>query len=116
MIRIHDEHIKPPGPKWVVCVEPDLGFFLRINSEGWRDGSVEIVRLPHHDFLQYDSFIECGDPLELDGYVVEHALADKGIVGRIDPSLAPDIGAAVQSCSLIARADKLAIQQALSVF
>lgn len=113
VIRIHDEDIKPPGPKFIVCVEPVLGLFLRINSDGWRDGSIAIGHAGHATFLRHDSFIECGSPLDPDSFIIERALLDGGIRGRVDQSLAQPICNAVMSNSALARRDKLAICRAL---
>lgn len=112
VIRIHDELIKPPGPKFVICVEPLLGLFLRINTDGWRDGSVSIS-CSKHTFLKHDSFIECGDPLDPDSFIVDDAVERYGILGRLDPALVPDICKAVMAAATINRKDRLAICSAL---
>lgn len=112
VIWIHDELIKPPGPKMVVCVEPEIGLYLRINSDGWRDGSLKIEK-GAHKFLDHDSYIECGDPFDLDDYIVLEALKKSGVIGNVDSALAEQICEAVRNCSLIARADKNAICTAL---
>lgn len=112
MIWIRDEEIKPPGPKRVVCVEPFLGIFFRINSGSDHDGSVEIL-LTDHPFLKWDSYVECGDPLELDEYTINMALNQSGIIGRIHPKYAEKICAAVRACGILSRADRNAICKAL---
>lgn len=81
VIWISDEEIKPPGPKMVVCVEPILGFYFRINSSSEWEPSVPIIREPDHLFLKWDSFIEC-TILELDDYIINQSLK-RGIIGRI---------------------------------
>ncbi len=113
VIRIRDEHIKPPGPKFIVCVEPDKGLFLRINSDGWRDGSVSIAVAAHSAFLRHDSYIECGELLEPDSFIIERALADGGIRGRIDTAMARAICDALMRTGAIARRDRMAICRAL---
>jgi hypothetical protein len=112
VIWIEDNQIKPPGPKMVVCVEPFLGIFLRINSDGWRDGSIAILK-KENAFLKHDSYVECGDPFELDEYVQGQALKANGIIGKLDKSIAQEICKAVRACSLITRADKNEICAAL---
>lgn len=113
VIRIHDEDIRPPGPKFVICVEPALGLFLRINSDGWRDGSVAIDVARHSAFLRHDSFIECSSPLDPDSYIIERALRASGVLGRVDLGLAQAICDAVMQNAAIARRDKVAICRAL---
>lgn len=113
VIYIMDDYIKPPGAKYVVCVEPDLGLYLRINSDGWRDGSVEVIRDKHAPFLHWDSFIECGDVLELDEFVIQDALDDKGILGSISDELCQEIADSVQHCSRLNMKDRLDIRAAL---
>ena len=113
VIRIHDDHIRPPGPKFIVCVEPDLGLFLRINSDGWRDGSVAISFAAHSAFLRHNSYIECGELLEPDSYIIGQALADGGIWGRIDAGVAPEIRDAIMRSGSLARRDRIAICRAL---
>jgi hypothetical protein len=83
VIWIMDECIRPPGPKMVVCVEGELGFFFRINTKaGWQQ-SVLLKKSPDHPFLDHDSHLECGDPLELDDYVIEQSLNRKGAIGAV---------------------------------
>lgn len=83
---IQDAEIKPPGPKMVVCVQPDMGFFFRINSENHWSPCVPIIKAPHHEFLKHDSFIQCRI-LDLDDYVIGEALKRSGVIGTVSPSL-----------------------------
>ena len=86
VIWIPDDTIRPPGPKMVVCVEPDLGFYFRFNTHDNWEPSVPIRRLPDHGFLQWDSFIQCRI-LDPDDYIIQRALRDRGVIGRVSPSL-----------------------------
>lgn len=113
VIRIQDEWIKPPGPKFLICVEPTIPLFLRINSDGWRSGSVLIPCAGHKAFLKHDSFIECGDPIDPDSFIVEDAIRKHGILGSVDPALAQAIAQGVMNTATIARKDKVAICIAL---
>lgn len=115
VIKIRDEWIKPPAPKFVVCIEPLIPLFVRINSADYHDGSVSIPLEGHRTFLKYDSFIECSAPLSPDDFIIHAALEKHGIVGRVDPVLSPDIAAAVLAKATISRNDKLAICRALGV-
>jgi len=114
VIWIQDDTIRPPGPKMVVCIEPRLGLFFRINSEGKWQIPVRIERSTH-PFLKRDSSIECGEPLELDDYVIDQALHARGVVGEILPQLAPQIWAAVLTAKSISTRDKDAIRLALRI-
>lgn len=64
VIWIFDATISPPGYKMVACVEPEKGFFYRINTKPWRP-AVELAKADHR-FLDHDSYLECGDPMEID--------------------------------------------------
>jgi hypothetical protein len=89
VIWIHDDCISPPGPKMVVCVEAKLGFFFRINTRPNWQQSLLLKKGTDHPFLDHDSYLECGDPLELDDYVVEQSLDGKGVIGTVSQALIP---------------------------
>lgn len=91
---IADSEIEPPGPKMVVCVEPRLGFYFRVNSHDNWEPCIPIIREPDHTFLKWDSFIEC-TILELDDYIINQALKKKGIIGRISRTLCAPLIAAL---------------------
>ena len=113
VIWIDDGLIRPPGPKRVACIEPELLLFFRINSEPKWQTPVKLERIPHHMFLKWDSYLECGYPLDLDEYFVEECIRDNGIIGRIHDSIAPAIYAAVAAEPLLAPADKERIRLSL---
>ncbi len=88
VIYIHDDLIKPPGPKRVVCICPKLGLFLRINTKGVRPGSVLLLHSLHNNLLDHDSYVECGAPFELDDYTVEQSINEgRGVMGQIHHSV-----------------------------
>lgn len=82
VLWISDEEIKPPGPKMVVCVEPTLGFYFRINSHSDWQPCVPIIKEPDHTFLRWDSFIEC-TILDPDDYIINQAIEKGGMIGRV---------------------------------
>jgi hypothetical protein len=85
VIWISDDEISPPGPKMVVCVEPFIGLYYRINThDNWRP--CILIDLHSHAFLKHDSFIQC-EILELDDYVITQALNKGGVIGRISISV-----------------------------
>jgi hypothetical protein len=86
----------------VVCVEADLGYFFRINTRGHRLGSVSLKKVGLHEFLDHDSYLECGGPLELDDYVIDESLRGRGIRGRVSATLIPDILKAMEANKEIA--------------
>ena len=97
----------------IVCIEPARGFFFRINTSAkWQTP----VRLDpaHHPFLGHVSHLECGDPLEIDDYVIDQSLRRRGVIGRIDPRHIPEILAAVDQARTLSAADKSAIRAALA--
>ena len=96
----------------VACVEPALGFFFRINTKGHWPGSLPLRRIDH-PFLDHDSYLECRGPLELDDYVVNESLRDRGIIGAIAATLAPTICALADEATTMSIADKDAIRTAL---
>lgn len=95
-----------------VCVEPDLGLFVRINSEDWPIGSLAIAKADH-PFLKRDSFLGCGQPFELDDHTIQRAIETEGIKGRVTASLAQSICLAIRGSATISRADKNDICAAL---
>lgn len=112
VVWISDDEIEPPGPKMVVCVEPFLGFYFRINSQPHWEPCIPIERLPHHEFLKWDSFIECRiiDP---DDYIISESVRKGGIIGRVSPSLCEAMLAALGGAGH-SRADRNAIHGVLS--
>jgi hypothetical protein len=95
----------------VVCVESKLGFFFRINSRpNWQDSVPLRKTNTENAFLKHSSYLECGDPLELDDYVVEESLNDKGIIGIVAASAIPEILKAVDAAARMSPNDKAAIR------
>lgn len=113
VIWIHDDLIRPPGPKMMVCLAPAEGLFGRINSKGWRPGSVSIGAKDHH-FLDHDSYIECGAVFELDDYAVEQSIErGRGIIGQISPALAAVLVDVIAKAPGLRETDKAGVTQAL---
>lgn len=111
VIWIPDDQIKPPGPKMVVCVEPFLGFYFRINSHRDWEPCVPILKEPDHPFLKWDSFIECRI-LDPDDYIISQSLRQNGPIGRVSPLLCEAILQAVGGSSH-SRMDRNAIRAVL---
>lgn len=111
---ISDEEIKPPGPKMVVCVEPYLGFYFRINSHSNWEPCVPITKEPDHKFLKWDSFIEC-TILDLDDYIINQATKKSGVIGRVSPDLCAELIGALGYASG-SRQDRNAIRSVLEKF
>jgi hypothetical protein len=114
VIWVQDDLIRPPGPKMLVCIEPNLGMFFRINTKPIWQNSIAIIAADHN-WLRWDSNIECGEPIELDEYVISDSLVKKGIIGRVKESLAPAIYAVVANARTLAPDDKDAIREALGL-
>lgn len=114
VILIDDETVRPPKPKFVVCIEPDQGWFYRINSKGhWRP-CVPLVRIPDHMFLDHDSFIECGDPLELDDYIIETSLERRSVIGSVSRTICAALIDALAQARYLKEEDRAAIRAALA--
>lgn len=117
VIWAHDDLIKPPGPKMFVCLAPEHGLFVRINTKGWRRGSVPVAREPHHLFLEWDSHVECGSVFELDDYVIEQSIErGRGVIGRLCAALALSLIEAVRHATTVRETDKAIIAAALVAF
>lgn len=112
VIWVHDGCIRPPGPKMVVCVEPALGFFFRINTRSVWQISVPLAKRDH-PFLDHDSHLECGGQIDLDDYMIEQALAQRGVIGQISAALVPAILAAIDAAQTLSALDKDTIRRAL---
>ena len=82
VVWIHDDFIKPPGPKMVVCVEPTLGLFYRINTQDkWQIGV--LLEQASNSFLDHDSYIDhlwAGGLYEIVMYPYNLHQADQHIV------------------------------------
>lgn len=72
------------------------------------------MRNPLHMFLDHDSFLECGDPLEVDDYIVSQSIARHGIIGEIHPSLCPEIIRLLNMAQTLREDDRRRIILALS--
>ena len=112
VILFFDGCIRPPNWKMIVCVEPHLGLFFRINTAGKWQTPVKIDK-NRHSFLQRDSHIECGEPLDIDDYIVQQSIDEKGILGKVHKDLVAPIYAAVMSAKNLSASDKEAIRIAL---
>lgn len=95
----------------VVCIETEIGFYLRINSYPEWQPCVPIIKEPLHPFLKWDSNIECRI-LDLDDYIIEQALRTSGVIGSVSATLCRPILEAIGGtpCS---RADRMAVWAAL---
>ena len=113
VIWIDDDTIKPPGPKMVACIHPENGWYFRINSKRHWQTPVKLEKHPHHPFLKHTSYLECGEPLELDDFLIEEAIRKGGVIGVIATALAPAIYSIVSMAKTFSPADKEAIRIAL---
>ena len=111
---IFDDNIWPTGPKLVVCVEPNEGWFYRFNSKDkWKPCFKVEACTPHHTFLDHDSYLQCGDPLELDDYLLDEGLSKYGIIGSLHIQHAADICAELGKAGYLSDADKGKIKAVL---
>ena len=92
----------------VVCVEPELGLFFRINTKDHWPGSILIERRLN-PFLHHDSYLECGSIIELDDFIVDEVLDDQGIYGELSPKIVVEICKIVRSATTLRQSDKDAI-------
>jgi len=98
----------------VVCLSPQRGLFARVNTKGWRPGSVRIERKAN-PFLDRDSHIECGAVFELDDYVIGQSIErGRGVVGRIARDAVPALLAAVRESPTLSDHDKQIIEESLT--
>jgi hypothetical protein len=105
VIWIPDQTIKPPGPKMAVCVEPDAGYFFRINSEPKWQKPI-LLKQSENTFLLHDSYLECGAPLDLDEYVISESLRDRGIIGRVNDNVIGPIITALEAAYSVSPEDR----------
>lgn len=112
VIWIYDATITPPGNKMVAAIHPERGWFYRINTKPRRP-CVKLIKTPDHEFLDHDSHLECGDPLEIDDYLIEEGLRNRGVIGRIAVSHCETIKRFVATARTLTTADKQAICEIL---
>lgn len=105
VIIIADETIRPPGPKLIVCIHPKNGWFYRINTKPWRP-AVLITKEPHNTFLDHNSYLECGDPLELDDYIIQEAIDRYGVIGTLHVEVCDGIKKYLAVANTLSKLDK----------
>lgn len=111
VIWINDALIRPPGPKMVVCISPERGWFFRINTRGhWRP-CVPLLRADN-PFPDHDSFIEC-QIIELDDYIVASAISDRGIIGVVHRAVCNRIRDAIRPARDMPNGDKAIIHEVM---
>jgi hypothetical protein len=88
----------------VVAIHPANGWYYRINTKPWRP-AVRLIKDPFHPFLDYDSYLECGDPLELDDYMIDEALRRHGIIGVISKTVCGEIKKYLASATTLSERD-----------
>lgn len=97
----------------VVCVEPALGFFFRINTNPYYQTPIALS-VANNGFLEHDSFLECGTPMELDDYVIAESIREnQGTLGVLSAEVVPQIIDAVRAEKLLSPADRHAVIVAL---
>lgn len=98
----------------VVCIEPELGLYFRINTEGKWQTPVKLLKTDN-PFLKWDSHLECGEPIELDDYCIQESLRvnNDRPLGRLSAKLIPEIVSIVASARTISQDDKALIYRSL---
>lgn len=113
VIVIWDGTIRPPAPKMVICVSAEFGYYFRINTKPHWLGSIPLPKAPDHQFLDHDSYVECASILELDDFVIDESIREKGVVGRISTAMRRQIAEKVSGIALISADDKEILAKAL---
>ena len=114
VLWVWDEGLRgAPKFKMAVCVEPDAGLFLRINTRDLVRPCVPILRRDH-PFLDHDSHVEC-DLAEYDDYAIEEGRDRGGIVGRLALRCVPEIREALMAAATISDRDKRLVAAALDL-
>lgn len=101
VIWAKDAGIDPAKWKMWVCIAPQAGFFLRINSRPSWQPAVRLLR-SEHPFLDHDSYLHCREVVEATPSQVENAMREqnipkrRGVVGSVVASLVPEIRSAIE--------------------
>ena len=76
VVRLFDNLATPPKWKRFVCVSPEDGWFMRINSEPRHDArrNVQLPRKGNECCLEHDSYLDLYSILEFDDSVVDDSL------------------------------------------
>lgn len=98
----------------IVCVEPALGYFFRINSKDKWPEPVRLAVADHPGFLRHDSFLECASPIELSDYTIEQSIEEYGVLGTLAAKHRLDICEAIARSKKISTADCKLITTALA--
>lgn len=111
--RTYDGFIKPPGPKRIVCICPEEGYFFRINSENKWPCPVRLDYSDCHGFLDYHSFLQCDRILEFSDYIIDESIESVGILGTVPKIYAAQICDAADKSFNINPVDKAIIRRVL---
>lgn len=114
MLRPLEVVLVPAGlitdhPKMIACSCASLGLFYVINSRDKIRPCISIIKSPLHEFLHHDSYLQCGDPVEVDDYVIGQSLEFRGVIGRLDASVIPDIKKFLANALYLSERDKIEI-------
>lgn len=101
--------------RMMVCVSPDDGFFLPINTRDKFRPCFALLKQPNHTWLDHDSHIEC-DFLEYDECEIEESIRCNDVIGFVDFSHIPDIINGLKQSRVVRIADRLRISEILTEF
>ncbi|MBC8241669.1 MAG: hypothetical protein H8E30_14515 [Alphaproteobacteria bacterium] len=98
--------IRDPKMKMHACVYVDDGIFFRINSKSHFPGSILITQ-EEHPFLKWDSYLECGGPIEFDVSEIEESFEREwGVAGQLSDKALQEMGSHIETVRQLTRAEK----------
>ena len=93
--------IDPPKDKYVICIDPNQGYFFMINSAPWRATPRAQVRIRPHELqcLKHDSYVDTSKIVLFDKSETQEALKDEPwrSMGSLSPMLCLRIKRAVNN-------------------
>lgn len=72
VVRVFDRQTRPPKPKRLICIVPDMQFFLRLNSEPKYRPNHPVLAADSN-FLRHDSYVELRQFIRPFAYDIQQA-------------------------------------------
>lgn len=101
--------------RMMVCISPEDGFFLPINTADRFRPCFALSKHPKHAWLDHDSHIEC-DILVYDDFEIEQSIRRNPAIGFVDFSHIPDIIDGLKQSRVVSAADRATVIDVLTIF
>jgi hypothetical protein len=101
--------------RMMVCVSPEDGFFLPINTTDRHRPCFALSMRPDHLWLDHDSHVEC-DILIFDEYLIDESMRRHGVVGYLSFHHVDDIIDGLGRSVVVSELDRRRISSVLTSY